>query len=751
MRSFVKLRDLTYVGLVLLFIAAVGPLSGTAQANSNWKLLKGQSECGGIDASGRLQPACGFTRAEKVSKALGTCPKGSFFDLGTWSCFTCPDGYNRNARSVDSDKACDKPVGGAIRSSANFDGKKECPVGAFMDGRNGGECWSCPSGYGRTAASVDAHNACGMIGKKARTAVFEGRACPVDSSFTDPRNGGECWSCPEGFKRTGNSVTSNSACIKVLDFQPAIKEAALTCEPGQIFDFVDGGTCWTCPDNSRRSVSGVKTAKACEYKSFVWATPNRDMPGLFGLGSSAEEMAAQLIVSRTEIDAAILQAAQKTKQDVDMVSQAVWKLIDEEPWNSAPLHAVILEQTALAVKKPVAQRTDAEKNFIATLEQYIQWNRQFIAYQSKQAHETWKASTAAVLAERGKGNLVALYGGVITPPDFAGIVNASISGASGVGMLTGAYLSGFLAGKFAFVAPYSVQIAEKAAGAAVGTYIATGGNAISKVFAAASGPVSVAIAVAITTAMELDKFVKLDVAESKINQAVELSNLPVDLNVFLQQKDGEEQLGYHWSLLTSGSTKPSAGFKARIAMLKGDTDGSEARPMPTILGGTLLGTTQTAAAAPAEPPTASKAQTTAYIKMNQQTADTIRFELSAAPGLCVSKLHKHSQGLALRDCDDKGTMWIQPNSKNSTLVFAQRFCIVVDGSRLADQVPVLVTECQAPSNAKNWQLTREGMVQSLRSRFCMSVSGPLAKDSPIVLARCDNTAGQVWRPWSATN
>ncbi|HBM11848.1 MAG TPA: hypothetical protein DD390_04080, partial [Rhodospirillaceae bacterium] len=111
----------------------------------------------------------------------------------------------------------------------------------------------------------------------------------------------------------------------------------------------------------------------------------------FGLGSSAEEMAAQLIVSRTEIDAAILQAAQKTKQDVDMVSQAVWKLIDEEPWNSAPLHAVILEQTALAVKKPVAQRTDAEKNFIATLEQYIQWNRQFIAYQSKQAHETWKA------------------------------------------------------------------------------------------------------------------------------------------------------------------------------------------------------------------------------------------------------------------------------------------------------------------------------------------------------------------------
>ncbi|MDF1749592.1 MAG: RICIN domain-containing protein [Alphaproteobacteria bacterium] len=533
--------------------------------------------------------------------------------------------------------------------------------------------------------------------------------------------------------------------------KPAIKEAALTCEKGQYFDFIDGGTCWTCPDDSRRSVFSVKTAKACEYKSFVWATPQRDMPGLFGLGKGAEEMAAQLIASRTEIDAAIERAAKKTGLDVETVSKAVWKLIDEEPWNSAPLHAVMLEQVAIAAKKPVAQRTAAEKGFISNLEQYIQWNRQFIAYQSKQAHETWKTATAAVLAERGKDNLVALYGGVITPPDFSGIVASSISGSAGVGMMTGAYLSGFVAGKFAFIAPYTAQLAEKAAGAAVGTYITTGGNAASRLLSAASGPVGVAVSVVIISAMELDKFVKLDVAESKINQAVELSNLPVDLNVFLQQKDGEEQLGYHWSLLTSASTKPSAGFKARIAALKGGTAGSDDRPMPTIIGGTLLGTTQTAAAAPAEPPTASKAQTTAYIKMNQQTAETIRFELSAAPGLCVSKLHKHSQGLALRDCADKGTMWIQPNTRNNTLVFAQRYCIVVDGSKADDQVPVLVTDCQAPSNAKNWQLTREGMVQSLRSKFCMAVSGAPAMDAPIVLQRCDNTKGQVWRPWTATN
>ncbi|MDF1749591.1 MAG: hypothetical protein P1V34_12040 [Alphaproteobacteria bacterium] len=211
MRSFVKLQHLTYVGLLLLFVATSGLLSNTAQANPNWKFLKGHAECGGVDANGKLQPACGFTRATNVSKALGTCPKGSFFDLGTWSCYTCPEGYNRNARGVENEKACDKPVGGAIRSSATFQGKKECPAGAFMDGRNGGECWSCPAGYGRTAASVDAHNACGMIGKKARTAVFQGSACPIEDSFTDPRKGGYCWTCPYLFNRPVKGYTGNTA------------------------------------------------------------------------------------------------------------------------------------------------------------------------------------------------------------------------------------------------------------------------------------------------------------------------------------------------------------------------------------------------------------------------------------------------------------------------------------------------------------------------------------------------------------
>lgn len=40
--------------------------------------------------------------------------------------------------------------------------------------------------------------------------------CPGKNLHFSPRNGGECWSCPSGYKRTLNFITSKKACLRKL-------------------------------------------------------------------------------------------------------------------------------------------------------------------------------------------------------------------------------------------------------------------------------------------------------------------------------------------------------------------------------------------------------------------------------------------------------------------------------------------------------------------------------------------------------
>jgi hypothetical protein len=57
--------------------------------------------CGGAN-----QKKCDSKPAEFTSAALGKCPKGSFFDIGKWQCWSCPAGFSRSLAAVDSDRAC---------------------------------------------------------------------------------------------------------------------------------------------------------------------------------------------------------------------------------------------------------------------------------------------------------------------------------------------------------------------------------------------------------------------------------------------------------------------------------------------------------------------------------------------------------------------------------------------------------------------------------------------------------------------
>src|SRR5262249_21168973 len=111
--------------------------------------------CGAI-VNGKPQDRCGAKPAKLESKALGTCPDGSFFDIGLWPCWQCPAGVGRSAAAVTTERACSKPdasVKGQF-GPATLKGKA-CPPGSFWDPIRDGECWSCPAGYERSVLRVD--------------------------------------------------------------------------------------------------------------------------------------------------------------------------------------------------------------------------------------------------------------------------------------------------------------------------------------------------------------------------------------------------------------------------------------------------------------------------------------------------------------------------------------------------------------------------------------------------------------------
>jgi len=214
--------------------------------------------------------ACSKPAKESVSKAKyhrkTGCPKGSFFDPRKGGeCWSCPSGYKRSLAAVTAKNACAKGVFGKT-AKAKYKGKSGCSSGTFFDPRKGGECWSCPSGYRRSLAAVTAGNACAKPGKKVDTAAkfVEKGGCPK-GSFFDPRAGGQCWSCPSGFKRSLAPVTAKNACAKPgkLAATKASFKAKDNCPKGTFFDPRKGGECWSCPSGYRRSLTAVTSPKAC--------------------------------------------------------------------------------------------------------------------------------------------------------------------------------------------------------------------------------------------------------------------------------------------------------------------------------------------------------------------------------------------------------------------------------------------------------------------------------------------------------
>jgi hypothetical protein len=144
----------------------------------------------------------------------------AFLHIWNKTCWSCPTGYKRTANpNVKGAKAC-KRKGKKSHARASKHKKVKlfgkCPKGQFVFTLNQ-TCYSCPSGYRRSASpNIAGKKACI---RKTKTAYAAGkyRGKPAKAcrkgTFLSLRKGGECWSCPSTHKhRTINKVTGGKAC-----------------------------------------------------------------------------------------------------------------------------------------------------------------------------------------------------------------------------------------------------------------------------------------------------------------------------------------------------------------------------------------------------------------------------------------------------------------------------------------------------------------------------------------------------------
>ncbi|MBE0529446.1 MAG: hypothetical protein IH626_01380 [Rhodospirillales bacterium] len=553
----------------LLVLAAFGVMAGVSEATAQQTqaaFSEGHAICGAMDLkTNKVLPPCGFAKSTYTRKAVGNCPKGSFFDLGTWSCFSCPSGFNRTGFAVDTPQACSRQISPDYKRATRVSGQKSCPGGSFFDGRNGGECWSCPSGFGRTMSAVDAWDACGKVFETARKAEFIDRIC-AEGAFPDP-NGG-CYTCPAGYRRTAAAVTAHNACFRDEELKAAEKMASLSCPAGELFDFVDGGTCWTCPTGAARSVSGVKTSQACEYTNMRWESAKRTPNGLFNL-PGGHEIAAQVITERTRIDAVIskfISESDLKKTESDELKTKAWDLIRTTPESSPILKAAVYDHVVDLVKN--GAKTKPERDLLNYLAVYVQQSRLLAATEMQKVWQSWVRGRQALTASRGN-NMVNAYDTGVAPPDMAGLVGDVMSLAPGAAIVMTFYgataaegVSPALAqltARFAMaIFPNRFREATVAAVSAARTGATAAASSASAGIGAFGGPLIILTATSVLATIATDIALDQNKQEAIVNDALQTAQKPVNLARLLLTDDGRTEVASNWALMTQEPYKPNA-------------------------------------------------------------------------------------------------------------------------------------------------------------------------------------------------
>ncbi|WP_336081465.1 ricin-type beta-trefoil lectin domain protein [Thalassospira sp. CH_XMU1448-2] len=476
-------------------------------------------------------------------------------------------------------------------------------------------------------------------------------------------------------------------------------------------------------------------------------------------------MALELVRDRTEIDAILAQTVLELDDTtLEEFSYVEWLLIENEPWRSEALSALIAQRLMKAATTAPGRRTALEKRLLEDVGKQIQWNRQFIASQLRQLFVNWQKTKDLEFAESSSNNMLAFAGSITEPPNFNEVLSATLQAGAMAGPFGSTIGIGFFLQTFKAVFPYHRTVAKPA-----GVAVVEGAKALSKtaklwttittavgklsvtttrLITGVSGPLMAGITTAITIGMELDKFIKIEAAEGKIRQAEQIASRPADITLLLQEKSGEQQLMYHWTILTAGDTRPSANYARAIASIKaGGTVAASTGPvMPVIVGGTAYDGGKAAIAAE------SKVLNDGLKKQEAKVAGTFRLEFTARPGLCLVKQEGDSLVAVLGECNTPEAPWVFPNARTRELVVIDNYCLSIEAEKLGVNDPVWIRKCSS-ANLKTWGLDQAGQIRYVGTgrRMCMTVAdtkpaiGSVVKMEPCKVKRIES---QVWRPWT---
>ena len=405
----------------------------------------------------------GYAPAKFVA---ATCPKGSFWVRQRGGeCWSCPEGFHRGMAPIRSDRACVKPArdqgAPAIRKREATLENPQCEAGEFFD-PVAGDCWSCPPGHERAEVDLTSPVACVRGEPRERApAKLEGQRKCGEGEHLEGRNGGECWSCPRLYDRTALPVTGQKACHKAdnVAYSEAQFVTSLHCGPDEVFDPANGksdkvseairaqggtappdlgkgggGTCWRCPIAYKRTVYPVWSDKACEGIGVDWSPAPYEQPGLFGL-DGGEVVAREVIVKRPQLINDLAAAlAPELGETADAAQREAWEEIRDEPENSIVLKMAVFSRVQAAAADP-STATEAERKLVASFALAIQRYREFLAENTLGVARAWRDVDDHIRAERVKG--AGQTGGWIAsdpsellgrePPDFEAISATTIA------------------------------------------------------------------------------------------------------------------------------------------------------------------------------------------------------------------------------------------------------------------------------------------------------------------------------------
>lgn len=776
--------------LLILFIIGLALSAGPAFA--------GRSICGGEN-----QQPCGTKSATKIGRPpnIFECPAGSFFDIGTESCWSCPQGYNRSAESITGERACSKAAHTQTKNKATKVAKADCPEGTFWDPIHGGTCWSCPEGFHRTAGHIEAANACakatGVLKEELHTAIKNRGECPK-GTFFDFIDGGTCWTCPEGFDRTASRVDAWDACIRTEYFARATEVAANQCsglktaETGAFWDPIEGGTCWTCPkDYPRRTMAPVHSTAACAADRIVWQPNSYNSPGVFGIGGM-DALLAKLVREHPEL---IVNSAKELAglADLNPVKRAKDTLEEVEKAPEKNLEIRVLAAAKIMDILQSRDRSREEEVVVYNFAKHYSKLRRHFADEMKGYFDAYQAACTRQKASSGLSTLynygckaqepsdliMHLMGADLQanqgklPGEAVGlsVVNGlatrwfihSISITGNESVVVKTVFPNMIRGARRFAEKAFQGATEKVVAQAVKSAVEGATKFGTSTIAGGAMIFSAGVEIAIIAGQQAAEIAE---QQAKVNQAYRdtRSDMSVqDLTRWVNTETGYNDVQQYLGLILAGGRTKGPLVQQAAAQYNhpknADTGIQQNKETPTTPGKVTIvcntdnlpnQKTQTQTITGHQAIARDMTSSSQLPQLATRRDGPFRIALSAGNNLCLAAKGNGNPGqgntLELAECTSPNVLPFSVLG-NAYLATKNNLCMDTKKHGAYNNAPLELWGCAASIPTQKWQLTQKGRIRSkAKSYLCVKAQGPLKPGTPLAVDVCANNPQQIWKP-----